>query len=273
MPQPDIVGQAPPHPTGLISGGVDSSGIVTSILKFRVETEKDARDYMRGQSHPTLGIPEDSRSWEEMDGCLGFELTITYKGVSDEEGEDVELDASFSEEPIESHPNFLEIKKKYKGWINAEGEVEFPETIKLESSKGLKKGAEEDVKNPMFGVKTYLVLSAVVRRSFSSSKRPRLSMIGSIVKSVPGGFSTPENHDWMIMPPKSRRRGKDKYENTIEYLLSPLGGWTEGVYALMEGRWEPESDDDNGLGLSNDSRFFGQPVNPSNRNFGDPGTL
>jgi hypothetical protein len=236
-------GEAMPHPIGTISGGRDENGEITSTLQYRVEDELAAETYKLGEKHPTLGIPESSRGWEEIEPCgMGFELSIVYKGKREEDKEtsDVTLDASFSEEPLKSHPNFLEIKKKYKGWINAEGEIEFPEKIKVKSG-GLSK-KKKTIKNPMFGVDTYLVLSAVVRHTYTSNSRPRLSKVGRIVKSVPGGFETPEDHDWLVMPPRSGNKGVGEYVNTDEYLLSPLGGWPEGVHSLMEGKWEAEPD-------------------------------
>lgn len=251
---PDIHGQEPPYEVDRITGSMDSSGVVTSTIKYMVKTEHDCVTYKRGELHPTLGIPESERSWEEEAPCgFGFLLTIVYKSIGTIDGEeDIELDSSYSEEPIESHPNLLKIMEKYQGFTNSEGEIEFPKTYEPEKGGfGLDKreGEEEEKKNPMFGVKTWLALASVVRRTWISSRRPSLSRMGRIVKSVPGGFQTPEGHDWIIMPPKSRRRGDGYYENTEEYLLSPLGGWTEGVYELMEGHWSPETDED-GFGLT-----------------------
>jgi hypothetical protein len=232
----NVVGNTDPHPTGLISGGLDEKGEVTSVLVYRVQTEAAAASYMRGALHPELGLPEVSRRWTELEGCLGFDVSITYRGLPDTESDtdEYELDVSFSEEPIESHPNFDYIKKLYRGSI-VDDEVVFQEYIRLTKKLNTKKGSKGFSKNPMFGVKTWLALKAVVRHTYTSPKRPNLSRIGKILKRVPGGFETPEDHDWLAMPPKCRRKG-DRFQITMEYMLSPLGGWPEGVYELMEGR-------------------------------------
>jgi hypothetical protein len=266
MGTPVIVGETGSHATGLISGGMDENGEVTSTLMYRVQSETECATYKRGQRHPELDIPETSRTWSELEGCLGFDLTIKYKGkLEDEEDEDdYSLDVSFSEEPIQSHPNFEYIKKRYRGTVNTEGEVEFQEYIRL-SGKGNQsqvKGSKGFVKNPMYGHETWLVLKAVLRREYVSNRRPSLSMIGKIVKQAPGGFQTPEDHDWLIMPPKSRRKGRGTYANAIEYLLSPIGGWPEGVYETMEGRTSAE-DTGSSLGGFGETGLGDEPFAPS----------
>jgi hypothetical protein len=261
-----IVGETQAHATGLITGSRDAStGEVTSTIMYRVPTESDCRSYAGGP-HPTIDIPEVSRSWSELEGCLGFDLTITYKGkpeADDVVEDDYSLDVSFSEEPIQSHPNWDYIKKLYRATVE-DDKVKFQEYVRF-SGKGKQstvKGSKGFSKNPMFGVETWLVLKAVLRREYTSTKRPNLSMIGKIVKKAPGGFATPEDHDWLVMPPKSRRKGKGIYANTIEYLLSPIGGWPEGVYELMEGRADSE-DDGSSLGSFGETGLGDEPFVPA----------
>lgn len=244
-----------PYPVGRITGSRNAEGEITSTLMFRVASEEQAETYLLGELHPTLGIPEASRTWEEDEVCeLGFELSIVYRGKRDDGGSvaEYELDYSFSEEPIQAHPKWLEIKKKYRGSVNPEGEVEFPEYIKMPTGNFFNKGEKKRVKNPMFGVKTYLVLKAIHRETFTSRSRPSLSRYGRIKKSVPGGFDTPEDHDWLELPPKAKRKGVDEYQVVIESILSPLGGFTEGVYELMEGRGNAREEDTDPLNLGQD---------------------
>lgn len=268
-----VVGKELPYAISGASGGMSEDGTVTWQLKYMV-SEDDLETYRKGNTY--RGYPEISRTWEESNGCMGFELTITYRGNSSETEEgDFSLDVSFSEEPIMSHPRWDKIKKLYRATVNDEGEVSFQEYIRLTGRLNKLEGSKGFIKNPMFGVKTYLVFKAVVRHTYLSNSRPSLSMIGRITNTVPGGFATPENHDWLIMPPKSRRKGS-KYENVIEYLLSPLGGWQPEVYELMEGRGlagEEEAEDpfsylrprEGSAGVPSDGvEVFGPPASLAN---------
>lgn len=232
-------GKQPPYEIGRITGSRNENGEVTWTRQFMVN-EDQVETYKAGEWFK--GYPETTRSWSESEACMGYELTINYAGTNEKDDDDYSLDVSFSEEPIQAHPHWEKIKKKYKGRV-VDDEVEFDEFLEQQVGGALRKDTER-IKNPLFGTKTYLALKAVVRHTYTSSRRPSLSIIGRITKRVPGGFSTPEDHDWLIMPPKSQRKGKESYKNTIEYLLSPKGGWPEEVYELMEGKDLPDTDSD-----------------------------
>jgi hypothetical protein len=238
-----IVGNQSPYLSGLSSGSRDAvTGEVTVSYTYIVPQESDVLTV--GQS--SLGnLREVSRSWNQIEGCLGYEVTIKYEGKPETDVQQFELDVSFSEEPLPSHPNWKKIKKDYKGTVTDE-EVSFDEFIT--PPKGYTGVTTDDgkIKNPMYGMKTWLALKAVVRHTFESTQRPSLSMIGRITKRAPGGYETPDNHDWLVMPPKCRKKyggvnpEQELFEITVEYLLSPLGGWPKGVYEIMEGKFSPE---------------------------------
>lgn len=224
-------GKQPPYEIGRITGSINERGEVQWTRQFMV-AEDQVETYKLGERFK--GYPETSRSWTEAEACMGYELTINYAGTRESDDDDYSLDVSFSEEPIQAHPHWEKIKRKYKGRV-VDDEVEFDEFLEQPVGGSLRKGSRR-IKNPLFGTKTYLALKAVVRHTYTSDSRPSLSIIGRITKRVPGGFATPEDHDWLIMPPKSQRKGKESYRNTVEYLLSPKGGWPEEVYELMEGK-------------------------------------
>jgi hypothetical protein len=239
-----IVGQTSPFLSGSESGSYDSATREYSFsLTYVVPDFADVTTH--GQTK-YRGIPEVSRSWTQLEGCLGYELTIKYQGKLEEDPTDVDdysLDVSFSEEPLQSHPNWQEIKKKYRGQV-VDDKVEFQEYIRLPKKLNTQPGSKGFSKNPMYGHTTWMVLKAVVRHSYVSRSRPSLSMIGRIVSRAPGGFDTPDGHDWLVMPPKATRRsgsGPDSelFNVTVEYLLSPIGGWPETVYETMEGKFSP----------------------------------
>lgn len=240
-----IVGQTSPFLSGSESGSYDaSSREYTFSLNYVVPNFDDVISYGNDEYR---GIPLVSRSWTQIEGCLGYELTLKYQGKLEDDPTDVDeytLDISFSEEPIESHPRWQEIKKKYRGDI-VDGKVEFQEYIRITKKLNTQPGSKGFSKNPMYGHSTWLVLKAVIRHSYVARKRPSLSMIGRIVKKAPGGFDTPDGHDWLVMPPKCRRKtgGSDPatelFDITVEYLMSPIGGWPETVYETMEGKFSP----------------------------------
>jgi hypothetical protein len=245
-----IVGETSPFLSGSSSGSFDASTReYTASLTYVVPNLGDAITYNNGNKHPELDIPEVSRSWTQLEGCMGYELTIKYEGKREDDPTDIDdytLDVSFSEEPIQSHPKWPEIRKKYKGSV-IEDKVEFPEFIRLPKKDNTQSGGKGGtVKNPMYGQTTWLALKAVVRHSYVARQRPSLSMIGRIVKKAPGGFDTPDGHDWLVMPPKARRKtggtdpANELFDITVEYLLSPLGGWPETVYEIMEGKFSPD---------------------------------
>lgn len=245
-----IVGDTGTYLSGLSSGSLDAAtGESTATLVYVVSDL--AGVFSVGQTlHPELGIPEVSRSWSQLEGCMGYEVSIKYEGKLQEgaDADEYTLDVSFSEEPIESHPNWDRIKKEYRGSINSEGEVEFQEYIRMPKKLNTLPGSKGFSKNPMLGHKTWMALRAVIRHTYTSKRRPNLNMIGKIVKRAPGGYETPEGHDWLVMPPKARKKsgGKDpdqeRFEITVEYLLSPMGGWPEAVYTTMEGKFSPDEE-------------------------------
>jgi hypothetical protein len=227
---PQVVGRIDPHKVDSQSGGISDKGEVSDQITYKVLTLTEAATYDFGAHE--LGIPESSRTWN-LDGAW-YLVTVNYKGFLDaEDSNQYEMDVSFSEEAIEAHPNLAAIKKKYAGTTNEEGKVKFPEFVRAKSGSGLTDRTYR-TKNPMFGVTTYLALKAVFRHTYSSKSAPDLNNIGKIVKSVPGNFPTPKDHDWMMMPPKFHKEGrKGDYKVTQEYMGSAPGGWPESVYGLM----------------------------------------
>jgi len=231
----DIKGATEPHAIDKESGSLSADGLGQSTLNYRVMTLEQCTTYSEG--HP-LGWIEKGRTWELLTGGLGYELAINYEGTEEEDSDDYSLDISFAEEPIESHPRWELIKKVYKGRVE-DGKVVFTEKLERGGATGLNAGGGGQRKNPLFGVTSYLVLKGVFVHSYTTTQKPHLDSIGTIVKHLPGDFDTPPNHDWLMMPPKMKRAGKNAegekvYQVTQEYLMSAIGGWPPEVYGLME---------------------------------------
>lgn len=187
---------------------------------------------------PPLGLSETGRNWSELDAG-GYRTDVTYEGIpdgEDKEQETIEFDTDFKEEPLPAHPAWKTIKEKYKGSVDSSGAVKFDEFLE-KAYKGALGGTQSggQVKNPLFGVKTYLELSAIFRRTRIVETLPAnlLTSIGSIQQSLPEGLPTPEDRNWLVMPPKVTKRG-NVWQIRDEWKLSPKGGWPPEVYNLIQ---------------------------------------
>ena len=228
------------------SASVDETGLTTISIPYYVATEAEAARIGSGEEQSPLGLREIGRSWQDADeGLKGFMVKVDYEGITTGDNEEepkpsFEFDPSFSEEPIESHPNFLEIKDKYGGSVDDKGKVVWPQYTTPDFTEPHSVGFDDDdlegIKNPLFGVKTYLSLKSVFRKTYTVKILPKdlLDSIGSITESLPDDFPTPEGRNWLKMPPKVTQRGNG-YQISEELLLSQAGGkWPEEVHSLIE---------------------------------------
>lgn len=226
------------------TGGEDENKIATFTVSYLVENPLDLRKAGAGYY---MGLYECSRTWSaNNDGTERHIVTVTYKGHLTKDGKEIEdketsqwsLDFDWVEEPLESHPKLLEIKASFGGYVE-NGELVFPELIPsvLKKSAGLgKKTYKIGDKNPMFGAKTYNVMTARVIRTWSSKDIPINSVddIGKIsrfINECPKAISQIDfgDRDWMMMPPKISQHGEIwKIQN--EWMLGPVGGWVEEIY-------------------------------------------
>lgn len=218
------------------NGKRDETGLISYEVPVLARSEAEVLQV--GPSRP-FGLDEVDRTFKRIDGTDFFEVKVSYEGLPegvDEGDEEIDFDPSFSEEPIASHPKWLDLKKRYGGEIEDNGKVKWPETIETSTYNGLAAASTKEVKNPMLGVETYLALKVTFRRTYSVRKLPTdlLDGIGEIVEKLPDGFPTPEGRNWLKLPPKVSQRG-NSYKISEELLLSPVGGtWPRGVYGLIE---------------------------------------
>ncbi len=216
--------------------GSIEDGILNGTLTFHVGSLDDAKTH--GPSHYE-GAPLIRRQWKWSGPDEGYDLTLTYSGpenTASGEGS-CELDVSFAERSLAQHPNLEKILTVYKGKLDPRTQdVTFSPKLESSASGGIQ-SSDRRTTNPMFGVETYLYLAAVVRETKVESKPPNLKQIGTMLNRVPGGYKTPKDHNWMFMPPKSRKLASGDYENQYEFLLSEKGGWPKHVYGfLIEGQ-------------------------------------
>ena len=228
-------------------GSVDDKGVVQWVVPYFVEDLADV--LIVGREAPVLGLLEVGRTWSddgEVQGA-GLKVEVTYEGAGADSAEPdtYEFDSSFREETLVAHPNWQEFKNIFKGKYDKENnKVEFPEFLNKKSGSGLAQGfvgppspdqlASNRQQNPLFGVETFLSLASIFRHTYVRKSIPGsiFDRIGTIQKSLPGGFPTPEGRDWLIMPPKMSQRGS-VYQITEELMMSKPGGWTEQIYSLI----------------------------------------
>lgn len=220
------------------TGNREETGLVSWTVPWYVESLSDI--FSVGGEPPLAGLIEVGRTWSQIEGA-GVQVDITYEGYV---GDDIESepatydwDASFREEKLNFHPDWLAIKEIYEGSYDAEsGKISFPEVLSEAKSKLSGGGNQSKKKNPLHGLDDFLVFHTVFRKTYISDNVPSelLSNIGTIVDDLPSGFSTPAGRDWLVMPPKISQRG-DVFEITEQLLLSPVGGgWPPQIYNLIE---------------------------------------
>jgi hypothetical protein len=197
---------------------------------------------------------EVSRTWAcNNDGAdPSYIVTVTYEGGSaesnnatygDEESTVWSLDFEMAEEPIEAHWNFEAIKKKYGGkWGDPENEEDwvFPKELPAGTSSGSGLGGKSKVgqgnKNPMKGVKTYIVMNCIASVSYTKKTLPKtvIDNIGKLYRSLPDAppqFNSLDtgNRNWMKMPPQISKRG-NVWQISESWKLSEYYEWPKEVY-------------------------------------------
>lgn len=238
------------------SFSTDDIGITTWTCRYYVSSKDDY--HKAGETAPVDGLVEtnregqDQRGMGEDGGKEGMIITVTYEGIVDlkyagYQNARVEFDQSYTEEPLQAHPNWLQISEQFSGRVDEEsGRVVFDETIPgndpfttPDAKYGLGAGIEtengREFKNPLFGEETYLSLGAVFRRTYAATGIPEnvIELIGQVRDKLPdeyGNLDTP-GRNWLQQPFKISRRG-GAYIVTDELLQSPPGGWNKALYDL-----------------------------------------
>ena len=219
-----------------LSASRDERGLVSISVPWNCKTLAETMSVGGGAP---FGLPETGRQVSQLEDS-SYQVTITYEGTENEsEDESYEFDSSFREEPIESHPKINQIKKYFGGVLGDDGRITFPDKLPNASGEGAGLGGGESTnseKNPMFGQSTYLVLNAVFRRSYLKRRisKDLLDGVGTTRERLPGGLPTPNDRNWLVMPPKVARRG-NVFEITEEWMLSKPGEpWPKAIYGLIE---------------------------------------
>jgi|LakMenEpi03Aug12_release.lakeMendotaPanAssembly.Ray.scaffolds.fasta_scaffold91050_3 hypothetical protein len=233
------------------TGSKSKEGVIQWVIPYYVANKAEVLTVGKDNYQD---CQEVSRSWTcNNDGSEpSYIVTVTYEGGStesesatygDEESTIWSLDFEMAEEPIEAHWNFDKIKQKYGGkWADPENEEDwvFPKELPAGSktSSGLlgtgKVGAGE--KNPMKGVKTYIVMNCIASVSYTKKTLPKsvINNIGKLYRELPDApaqFNSLDKgkRNWMKMPPQITKRG-NVWQISESWKLSEYYEWPKEVY-------------------------------------------
>lgn len=214
--------------------------VVTATVPFFADTFEDIfRIY---QTYPTfMGLPRSTRADADvMQRQAGsYDVTITYEGLIPGDEPDKEenqttwrLEPHWSEEPIESHYLYNQIKEYYGGFLDEGDRIKFPEMMPEKTRLAGKKSPFSKgvpLKNPMFGMETYFQTGCEVEviEIVRSLPRDTISKLNRVQKTPPVedlqaiDFG---DRNWFVMAPSIAKRG-NFFEVTRKYKLSAPGGW------------------------------------------------
>jgi len=108
-----------------------------------------------------------------------------------------------SAQPLITNPNIKELWTRYQAsWDDDAQSIRWPRTL-----PGGKKGKEID--NPMVGVESWLDLYGTWTETevLAEIEADILDGVWSLVDQVPGGFPTPKDRLWLVLPPDIAQRG------------------------------------------------------------------
>jgi hypothetical protein len=218
------------------TGSISKDGVYQYSVPYYVKTAEEVLSVAKDTYKVGSGslIKEVSRSW--VSNAVGYIVTIVYEGGSASGGgggnkdDEASWDFDFHilEEPIESHWNFLEIKKKYGGWKDPNDETRW---VFPDKEPGKESGTNL---SPMKGVTTYMVLHCTASKSYSSANLPAgiLSKVGIAVSGLPAGASLDfdtKGRNWLTMPVQATLRG-GTWQIYESWKLSEKVVWPAEVY-------------------------------------------
>lgn len=182
-----------------------------------------------------IGIPLVRRETNYENGGGNGTVMFYYEGVEGDPTEEAiyELEGSFSQEPITSHPNIKKLMKWFGGYLE-DGEVIWPKEEPVNAKRPKpknKKTGEVDI-NVMYGVQSYYAFGA----RWTQTRIYRMGAIPSFILSKVGTISKPlgpvpdiPGRNWLEASPQATLRG-NVLQVKRSWILSGIGGVNEFVY-------------------------------------------
>lgn len=207
----------------------DKYGVWTVQIPYVVKGRDSAWD--AGQTTYGRNLDLVARSISPHEDGEHYIVTCTYQGKETQGGEGggasyedrstvYDMQATWEEEPIETHPKISDLLKKYAGRI-VNGEVVWDKEIPAAADSGLGEGESAPTKNPMYGVVRWKRLGVTwsATRVLGVIPAGILSGVGKTQKSVPGNPpNVPAESTWLKLPPKASKRGS-VWQITEEWML------------------------------------------------------
>lgn len=178
----------------------------------------------------TRQVDGGMRTFWTYQGIRGNGNVVTFKDRTN--SLDYGYEPSFSQKPLETHPNFLAIVTQYGGYPDTNGRVFWPKEnpVATEGGGGFS-GGSGTKENPMYGQQDYFSIEGTYRFRYLSKSQPETAAFsGMIVTSgLPGNPpNVSEGRNWLLLV-FYRRRGLI-FDITEQYWLSGRGGWPAPLY-------------------------------------------
>lgn len=231
------------HQRGL-EVNIDQTGGMTAVDRFICDTLKEA---LAVTSDLIEGIPLETRKIKQLnDGPGRFEALLTYKGIQAQPPQNLErwsCRLSFREEPIETHPQFATLLKLYEGTVTVDERgavsVSWPQYLKNGGGGGFFGGGSNGkTPNPMYGAKTYPVLSAEAEHEYLRFSKPSslMSQIGQVLPQLDtaAGLNTPNGYVWVRLCPEWETYGIQAWRIREKFELYPAGSYVPVVQSVAQ---------------------------------------
>ena len=203
----------------------DTNGIFSgsAVRHFEVGNKNqriDKRWLTRAAAPDPFGGLPFVNATAEIDAPLVI-VTYNFGGIeagfeADDDTITFELDTSMAEEPIETHPNFVQLAKLY-GWDQTVRMfAQLMPTNGQQGKTALSSGKKSKGKaNPLFGTDSWLAIGVVYKKTYASSVIPGWLWegIGTIVSKPPdiGKFHLPaesKKRNWLKLAPLASQIGR-----------------------------------------------------------------
>lgn len=211
---------------------IDRIGFGIAVRKTLKKLEEVTQNPETNLSGEYMGMPHVRREIEASpDGGVGV-IRDYYEGLLQDGKEPIEETEGFFEQvPLQAHPNFSYLFKKYGGYFTANGNLRWPPNPDATSSEGLTSNVSSG--KSLAGIEGFLRMGCTIRKIYASKTIPTgiFDSVGIIstpqVRNVPAPAAG--NRDYLYAPPKLRWRG-NAFEITQEWMYSGLGGWMKDIY-------------------------------------------
>jgi hypothetical protein len=211
---------------------IDRIGFGIAVRKRLARLDTIAQNPQTDLTGDYMGMPHVRREIEASpDAAVGV-IRDYYEGLLQDGKEPIEETEGFFEQvPLQAHPNFSYLFRRYGGYFTANGNLRWPPNPDATSSAGLTSSVSSG--KSLAGVEGFLRMGCTIRKIFAAKTVPGdiFANVGIIsspsVKNVPAPAAG--NRDYLYAPPKLRWRG-NAFEITQEWMYSGLGGWLKDIY-------------------------------------------